>query len=308
MDISDGCRICGGQLQLAYRGVSAEPTPAAFAPAQHQSGMHGDFYRCRACATLQQPSLPAASQLHELYRQMSDDGYLREEEGRRRAARKLLTRLAPFRPRGRLLDVGCSYGLQLDEARKQGYEVLGLELSADGVRHAREALGLPVLQSSLEDAELEPGSFDAIVMTDVFEHLDDPVAALATCARLLAPGGVLLLTTPDPSSRVARIAGPRWWSLLIAHRCLVPRATMRGLLASNGLAPQGEHPYVRVFSLGYWLEGFSERGGLAARLSAAASTVIPPHRLLGAAMRDEWTYVARASLPLSASAGRSTST
>ena len=44
-----------------------------------------------------------------------------------------------------------------------------------------------------------PGEFDAIVLADVLEHLDDPVDAIDRCARLLRPRGVLCVVTPDPS-------------------------------------------------------------------------------------------------------------
>jgi SAM-dependent methyltransferase len=289
----DRCRICTGPLELRYRGGSVELSPEGLAPAVHARGMHGDLYRCLGCGTVQQPSLPEADALQDLYRQMSDHEYLREERGRRQTARRLLEVLAPHAHGRRLLDVGSAYGLMLDEARKRGYEVLGLELSSAGARHTREVLGARVIEASLEEAQLDARSFDVIVMTDVFEHLDDPVAALNRCAELLAPGGVLLLTTPDPSSLTARLAGRRWWSYLLAHRCLVPRATMRSLLEAHGLVASGERPYVRVFSVGYWLAGFAGRGAAATVATSVLRRVLPQDRLLAAAMHDEWTYVAR---------------
>ena len=289
----NGCRICGGSLELVLRGSEPELRPEGFAPVDHRHGVHGDFYRCRDCGTVQQPSLPGNDELQGLYRQMRDDRYLLEERGRRDAARRLLDLLAPHAASGRLLDLGSGYGLMLDEARRRGYEVLGIELSSDGARHGREVLGLPVLESSLEQAGLEPGSFDAIVMTDVFEHLDNPTATLDLCSELLAPGGALMLTTPDPSSLTARLAGRRWWSYLLAHRCLVPRATVRELLLARGLVAVAEHPYVRVFSLGYWLAGLAERGGAAAALIQAVSRLLPRRALLAAAMGDDRTYIVR---------------
>ncbi|HUO74606.1 MAG TPA: methyltransferase domain-containing protein [Solirubrobacteraceae bacterium] len=293
MQSRHGCRICTGPLELVRRGGNPAPTPEQFAPAQHVRGAHGDLYRCRDCGTVQQPSLPASGDLHDLYRRMHDDLYLLEEHGRRAAARRLLDLVAAHVPSGGLLDVGCGYGLLLDEARARGYDVLGLELSAVGVHYARDVLGLRVLDRTLEEARLESGSFDAIVMTDVFEHLDDPLATLDLCTELLAPGGVLALTTPDPSSRVARLAGRRWWSYLLAHHCLVPRATMRELITARGLVTAGEHPYVRVFSLDYWLEGFAGRSGALGAAARRAAGRLSRDRLLALAMHDEWTYVAR---------------
>jgi SAM-dependent methyltransferase len=268
-------------------------TAAGFAPVEHRPGQHGDLYRCTECGTVQQPSLPDAEGLHDLYRAMSDQRYLLEEEGRRETARRLLDRLTPHVPMGRLLDIGCGYGLLLDEARLRGYDVLGIELSDDSIRHARETLGLPVLQGTLEDVGLEPGSFDAIVMSDVIEHLADPVRTLELCGALLAPGGALVIATPDPSSATAHIAGGRWWSYLLAHHCLLPRRTVRELLEAQGLVLVGEHPYVRVFTGRYWLEGMAGRGGPAAVVAQVAARVLPSGRLLAATMGDDRTYIAR---------------
>src|SRR5690242_13348701 len=135
------CRICSGDLELVVRGNGAAPTAAAFSPSAHVVGQHGDLLRCAECGTVQQPILPSGDTLHDLYRDMHDDEYLSEEVGRRATARRLLDLIGAHRPRGRLLDVGCGHGLLLDEARKRGYETVGLELSRSAAEHAR-SIGL----------------------------------------------------------------------------------------------------------------------------------------------------------------------
>src|SRR5215218_2481000 len=175
------CRICSGQLELRVRGNAAALTAAHFSPSAHVVGQHGDLLGCVECGTIQQPVLPQGDALHELYREMRDDDYLAEEEGRRATANRLLDLFGAYRPGGRLLDVGCGHGLLLDEARTRGYETVGLELSRSNAQHARE-LGLDVREIPLEAFEHgtngdSPGAFDAVVLADVIEHLDDPVAA-----------------------------------------------------------------------------------------------------------------------------------
>ena len=76
-----------------------------------------------------------------------------------------------------------------------------------------------------------PAHFDAVVLADVLEHLDDPVDAIDRCAELLKPGGVLCIVTPDPSSVTARLAGARWWGYLPGHTVLLPRKTLRELIS-----------------------------------------------------------------------------
>lgn len=224
---------------------------------------------------------------------MRDAGYLKEERGRRRSARRLLDLLDAPSPGARLLEIGCGHGLLLDEARARGYEVHGLELSVDAAGHAREALGLDITEVALEDADLQGREFDAVVLADVIEHLHDPVRALARCKELLAPDGTLLLVTPDPSSLTARLAGARWWGYLPAHTCLIPRATLRGLVGDQGLVLEEDVSYVRSFTPAYWLDGLAQRGGAAGALLKAASRGLPDRTLLSLSLGDERVMVAR---------------
>jgi SAM-dependent methyltransferase len=224
---------------------------------------------------------------------MDDETYLAEEQGRRRTARRLLRRLRRHVPGGRLLDVGCGHGLLLDEARRLGYDVEGVELSTTAARYARENLGLRVRHLALEDAELDTERYDAIVIVDVLEHVDDPVACLDRLRALLAPGGALLIATPDPSSLVARAAGGRWWCYLPAHFCLIPRKTLLGLLRVRGLVLVEDVPYVLSFTLRYWLAGLGERGGRAGRAILKVSSLTPRSLLFTASLLDEHVVVAR---------------
>jgi 2-polyprenyl-3-methyl-5-hydroxy-6-metoxy-1,4-benzoquinol methylase len=292
------CRICKGRLEFVQRGSSSKYEPSDFSPSCHRVGEHGDLYRCGDCGTVHQPSLPRGRELHDLYRAMSDERYLGEEAGRRRTARGLLDLLARHVPRGRLLQVGCGHGLLLDEARRRGYEVAGVELSVEAVRHARERLGLPVRDTALEDAALEDAAlegerYDAVLMVDVLEHLDDPVVALERLSALLRPEGALLVVTPDPASLVARVAGGRWWCYLPSHVCLIPRGTLHELIRGRGLVVVEDVPSVHSFTLAYWLAGLGERGGWLGSAVAYVAARLPRTVMLTASLRDERVLLAR---------------
>ena len=300
------CRICSGPLELRYPGRPGGATPEAFAPTNHRPGEHADLWACGDCGTVQQAELPEGGELHELYRSMADDAYLSEEPGRRETAQRLLDLIARHVPAGRLLDVGCGHGLLLDEARRRGYEVSGIELSTGAAAYARDVLKLDVLEEPLEDfaAGQPDGAYQVIVLADVLEHLDDPVAALSACERLLAPGGALCVITPDPSSATARLAGPRWWAYVPAHTFLLPRATLRELLEARGLVISEDVPFVRSFALRYWLGGLAERGGAVARALARAGRGSAGDRSVSLSLGDERVLlahkveVAKASEPL----------
>jgi SAM-dependent methyltransferase len=296
MGAPTNCRICAGALRLLHRGSSLEASAEAFSPTNHVPGQYGDLYQCERCGTVQQPSLPHGDALLDLYRRMRDEHYLDEERGRRATARRLLDAIGARAPSGRLLEVGCGHGLLLDEARRRGYRVEGLELSDYATAHARDALGLPVRQATVEQLAAEPGSqgrYSAIVLADVLEHLDAPLSTIDRCIGLLAPGGVLCLVTPDPASRTARVAGARWWGFLPAHTFLFPRATLNALLTERGLDVTDDLPLVRTFSLRYWMAGFAERGGALGDGVARLRELVPRRASVSLSLGDERVVVAR---------------
>jgi SAM-dependent methyltransferase len=286
------CRICSGRLRLLHSGSGEAARAESFSPTNHRPGEYGDLYRCERCGTVAQPSLPSGDALLELYRRMRDDHYLDEEAGRRATARRVLGQIGRLAPSGRLLDVGCGHGLLLDEARKLGYEVEGLELSEHAAAHARDALGLTVHSKTLADLPPAP-RYAVIVLADVIEHLDDPVAAIDRCARLLEPGGAVCLVTPDPGSRTARLAGAGWWGYLPAHTYLLPRTTLRELLERRGLDVAADVGLVRTFTLRYWMAGLAERGGSIGRAVDALRRTVPRRARISLSLGDERVLVAR---------------
>lgn len=294
MPAPDVCPICGGPRSLRYRGSSERLRPDSLSPTNHRVGEHGDLYRCGVCGTIQQPSLPRGAELAALYRDMYDDAYLAEERGRRRSAGRLLDMVGSYVPRGRLLDVGCGHGLLLDEASRRGYEAVGLELSRRAAAYARDELGQHVVEEPLEEHSSK-GGYDAVVMADVLEHLDDPVEGIHRCRELLRPGGVLCVVTPDPGSRVARLAGARWWALLPAHTFLVPRHTLRELIVAEGMSISDDVPFVHTFSARYWLEGLGQRGGPLQPAIEAARRALPERLTLSMSLRDERVLVAQST-------------
>jgi len=289
-----GCHICGGPLELRHAGTGTAFTPELMVPTNHEPGQHGDLFACAHCGTVHQPGLPAGEELAELYRGMSDDLYLSEEEGRRATARRLVELIRRHVPAGALLDVGCGHGLLLDEARRSGYAVTGLELSESARAYATDVLGLDVRDEPVERfaADQPEASFQVIVLADVIEHLEDPLGALDACERLLAPGGALCVITPDPSSAAARLAGDRWWGYIPAHTYLFPRQTLRELLEARGLVISEDVPLVRSFEFRYWLNGLAERNRRVGGLARAAAATPLGDRTLSMSLGDERVMLA----------------
>jgi SAM-dependent methyltransferase len=143
--------------------------------------------------------------------------FSRQDQWRHEARLRLAWLLRSDRP-ARLLEVGCAGGFFLEAARAEGIEVFGVEPSEDGSHFARSELGLPVLTSAFEDAEI-PGLFDALCGFHVLEHVPDAGGFLARARQLLAPRGLLALEVPNIDSARARRDGAQWFNLVPDFHC-----------------------------------------------------------------------------------------
>jgi 2-polyprenyl-6-hydroxyphenyl methylase / 3-demethylubiquinone-9 3-methyltransferase len=91
-----------------------------------------------------------------------------------------------------LVDLACGGGLMAPHAARLGYRHVGVDLGLAGLTVAREHGTLPVRGSVLA-VPLADGCADVVVAGEILEHVEDDVAVLAECARLLRPGGTLVI-------------------------------------------------------------------------------------------------------------------
>jgi len=192
-------------------------------------------FRCAACGFEYVAPTPSAAELAEYY----DRGYAVPLERYAAAQARNATRIAGlerWRPeRGRLLEVGASYGHSLALARERGWSVAGVELSPGAAAYAREHFAVDVFDCDLLDAPLAEGSFDAAIMWHVLEHARDPRRQLLRLAALLKPGGVLGIRVPNIASFGAKVAGQWWpWMCPPAHLWFFSPATLPRLLQACG--------------------------------------------------------------------------
>src|SRR4051794_33527386 len=96
------------------------------------------------------------------------------------------------RPGAVLVDLACGGGLMAPHVARRGYRHIGIDLGLAGLRVAR-AHGVTVLQGSVLAVPLADGCADVVSAGEILEHVEDPEQVLAEAARLLRPGGVLVL-------------------------------------------------------------------------------------------------------------------
>jgi SAM-dependent methyltransferase len=207
-----GCPICGSSEQMPRYAL---PDLAYYTA--------GTFHlvTCRACGCLYQSPRPTQTAVKDYYpgdyephRKAIEEqtGYSALRWLKHMQLRTRCLQVSRLRPTGRLLDVGCSTGLFLNEMRRYGaWELVGVETDALATQYGRERFGLMIHEGQVEDFSWSGAPFDVITLWDVLEHLPNPGAALRRLRDLLAPGGHLIVSVPNLDSVDARVFGP-WWT------------------------------------------------------------------------------------------------
>jgi 2-polyprenyl-3-methyl-5-hydroxy-6-metoxy-1,4-benzoquinol methylase len=148
---------------------------------------------------------------------------------------------------GRMLDIGCGTGLFLAVARRRGWEPHGIDDCAEAIAHARSHFGLTVESGEFSAFAAQGMKFDAVTMWDIIEHARDPVGLLRAARGVLAPGGVIGISTPNQKSVLDVVAGALYraslgrvtWPLekfyIEQHFLYFSPATLEDALARAGL-------------------------------------------------------------------------
>jgi 2-polyprenyl-3-methyl-5-hydroxy-6-metoxy-1,4-benzoquinol methylase len=183
------------------------------------------FFTCVTCGLGFIHPPPEPEDIKKLYDQsyydpwgISDEDNATERMKKSTFHDKLET-LERFVPtKGKILDIGCATGFFLEAARERGWEVFGVDLSSYSSSIARKKLGGDrIFTGTTEEAGFESDSFDAVVMTDVIEHVSDVNSFVKEVVRILKPNGVTAITTPNPMSLSCRMLGRHWPHYKLEH-------------------------------------------------------------------------------------------
>ena len=177
-----------------------------------------DYVRCTDCGIIVVAPIPSRTEMTDYYNadyaHDSGMGTARTDAEAlfQATAQSRLPEIEAIVPDGRWLDVGCANGAFLEVIAAAGYDAHGIDLSDTAADFAR-AKGLQVRAAAIEDCVLD-SPYDVISAFDVIEHVIDPSEFIRNVSELLKPGGVLVLTTPDTRSVMARMMGSRWYEYI----------------------------------------------------------------------------------------------
>jgi SAM-dependent methyltransferase len=212
-------------IELAYRSYYTHASGAPPQVGRLRRGLANDYLKAR-WGYDEEPVVPGGRLIPKL---APSRGALVDRE----------IRHLPAMPGGRLLDVGCGSGAFLAQMVELGWRAQGIDPDPTAVAGAREA-GLEVSQATLADLDTEEhaGEFDAITLSHVIEHLHDPGGDLRRIKRLLRPGGLLWIATPNLEALGLRRFGRDWLGLdPPRHLVLFTRSSLETLVRDTGLEP-----------------------------------------------------------------------
>ena len=258
------CLVCGASATVFVREVPG-----------YAGGMHGVF-GCAECASQQAVEQPIPANLYEwIYREAPRlSGYRRYWELAQSVKRAsdpwaVLTasedmywavgQALKSLPRGaRVLEVGSGLGYLTHALRSAGYDACGVDLSAQAVENATRTFGPWYrVEDALAPANPNEERWDAVVLTEVLEHLDDPTGFLAGLRSRLKPNGILLVTTPN------RSYAPEWavWTTELppVHRTWISEKGAMQLAERTGY--RAELVDFSAFSRTYFHEWWLARKG-----------------------------------------------
>jgi SAM-dependent methyltransferase len=152
--------------------------------------------------------------------------------------RPQLKRLNQLTSVGKLLDIGCSNGSFLKAAQNQGWDAYGIELEKSSFEVAQKH-GLKVYNTELSQQHFPDNHFSAVTLWQVIEHLTDPATLIKEIIRILQPGGVLAISTPNIRSIGWTLLHEQWGVVEPeVHLNLFDQRNLDRLISSCGLIPR----------------------------------------------------------------------
>ncbi len=150
----------------------------------------------------------------------------------------ILNKIGKLTEKSNLLDIGCSNGAFMNAAVKCGWDSYGIELEKKSYEVARRH-GLTVYTRELHKEKFQDNFFQVITMWQVIEHLHNPYEMLKEIKRILKPGGILAISTPNIKSIAWLLLKERWNCVEPqVHLHLFQHSTLDQCAKNAGLQPK----------------------------------------------------------------------
>jgi len=209
---SFNCKICGQTVNLLLKNLFDD---------RHGYPGKFDIYRCSACGFCQtNPEIPE-DRIGDIYTQYYPRKSIIDVESLKKQSVQLPSKKAMWlegvdntahyhiKSGTRVLDIGCGDCTSIREINAMGAEGYGVEPDRN-IKPIVDALGLNVHLGLFFEIPYQDNFFDYITMSQVLEHIPDPIELLKSLRRILKDGGQVIIGVPNVESRLRKKYGARW--------------------------------------------------------------------------------------------------
>lgn len=208
------CWICNSkELEVVKRSnIQEELSSKSFSISDSNFGTTGEIHKCKNCGFLQCSYM---QNIISFYENLEDFSYEATRKVRKIQMRKILELIKKYKTNCKLLDIGAGSGILVEEAINLGFEAEGVEPSQWLQSKAKE-LGLPVHLGTTKN--INPAYlYDVVTIIDIIEHVPNPIELLIDIHKVLKDDGIVVVSTPDVGSIMAKLCGFKWWNFKIPH-------------------------------------------------------------------------------------------
>lgn len=167
-----------------------------------------DIYHCRECDFKQKQH----HQAHDFNEEAYEDGQWiawrdKSRDHFRSTREKGFGTFEKYWRPGSFLEIGPGDGWFLKHAQDRGFDPIGIETSKRNVEYIEKLHGIKCFHGRLEEAAIEKNSINNVLISHLIEHIENPAELLLQIKDILAPGGVLVILTPNAVSYTERLLG-----------------------------------------------------------------------------------------------------
>lgn len=222
------------------------------------------LYKCNNCEVEFLHPQPSAKKLKDIYEKeyynswgLNDKSFSITREMKYSTGIKHLKEIHNIQSSGMLLDIGCAFGFFLEAARNKGFDAYGVEFSSYSSAFAKKSIGDErIYNGILEESPFTNELFNVITMFDLIEHAPSPKETLRKAAQMLAPKGIIVLSTPNSGSFSRFLMKKKWIHYKEEHLFYFNKKSIKFLADELNLHVVKAKAFKKVFYLSYVLHQF----------------------------------------------------
>ncbi|MDC7127049.1 MAG: methyltransferase domain-containing protein, partial [Spirochaetales bacterium] len=209
------------------------------------------FVKCAECGLVYQNPQPEQSELVERYDGEYFDYEIENEDsfynlmklglndiGFFEIENAIINKCLTSGDKPSFLDIGCATGRLIYEMSKRGWNVKGVEVCKASAEYGIKERSLDIRIMPFEDCCFQDKSFDVVHCSHLIEHLTSPDSFVEEASRVLKPGGLFIITTPDIGGFQSKLFGSEWRSAIEDHMFLFSYKDLKTLCEKKGFSIQ----------------------------------------------------------------------